>query len=209
MRPILMLLLALVIAGPVAAQDDAPHYLFYLHGAIVEGSDGRPSHPEYGTYDYPAIVQAFEDAGFTVISEIRPAATDGRSYAAAVVEQVNDLLEEGVAPDHISIVGHSKGGGIAVAACTMLDEPEINFVFAGTCMVWQEEMPRLELTGRILSVYEASDTIAGSCAKALAGSEIGPVFEEIRIETGRGHGAFYRPDPAWLEPTLAWCRAED
>ena len=55
-------------APPTAINVDR-HYLFYLHGQIVEGSDGWPSSEFFGTYEYPNIVKALEDEGFWVISE--------------------------------------------------------------------------------------------------------------------------------------------
>jgi hypothetical protein len=207
----IQVLILLALLGSEAASSSAeapPRYLVYLHGQIVEGSDGRPAHPEFGTYDYPAIVTAFEEEGFEVISEVRPAGTDGQVYADRVAERITRLLASGVAPSHISVVGNSKGGGIAVAVCRQLANPELNFVFTGTCVSRIENWPVLQLRGRILSIWETSDEIAGSCAEAFAESDVGPVFEELRIETGKGHGAFYSPDPAWFEPAAAWCRGQ-
>ncbi len=199
------LVLACLIPGCAGQTETPERYLFYLHGQIVEGSDGRPEHPEYGVYDYPAIVQALENKGFTVISEIRDFQTDGRAYAEQLAGEVEALLSDGVLPERISIIGASKGGGIAVAASSLLANEKLNFVFLGTCVNWIKEWPELTLRGRILSISEETDTVAGSCEELFSGSDIGPKFREIRIHTGRGHGAFYEPIPEWIEPAVAWC----
>ena len=203
----LALALALLLAG--CAGKTQERYLFYLHGQIVEGSDGRPEHPEYGMYDYPAIVAALEDAGFIVISEIRERDTDGMAYARQLANQVERLLADGVPPERISIVGASKGGGIAVAASSMLENEGLNFIFMGTCVNWIEHWPALKLRGRVLSIVERSDTVAGSCLEPFKTSDIIPIFREIRIDTGRGHGAFYRPIADWLDPVASWASGAD
>ncbi len=43
-------------------------YLFYIHGFIVEGTDPRPVHPEFGVYDFPAIKQALSVGDINVIA---------------------------------------------------------------------------------------------------------------------------------------------
>jgi hypothetical protein len=128
---VLGVVLACLFAGCTATDESPERYLFYLHGQIVEGSNGRPEHPEYGVYDYPAIVRALETEGFTVISEIRSFRTDGRAYAKRLAKEVEALLSDGVLPGQISIVGTSKGGGIAVSASSLLGNEELNFVFLG------------------------------------------------------------------------------
>jgi hypothetical protein len=205
---ILALLLTTLLTTHAPADDPPPRYLFYLHGQIVEGSDGRPEHPTFGVYDYPAIIEALETEGFTVISEIRKSDTDGRQYAEHLATEIQILLTNGIPANRISIVGASKGGAIAVAASSILENRDLNFVFMGTCVNWIQNWPELELRGRILSIAEKSDTVAGSCTEPFAKSDIQPEFHEIVINTGRNHGAFFEPISEWLEPTVAWCRVE-
>lgn len=93
--------------------DPERHYLFYLHGAIVEGSGGTPNHPDYGIYKYPEIVEKLEGKGFRVISEIRKKNTNPSAYANLISFYVDQLKEEGVPSSNITIVGESKGGIMA------------------------------------------------------------------------------------------------
>ena len=186
--------------------DPGLHYLIYLHGQIIEDQGVRPEHPEFGVYEYEAVLDALAAEGFEVISEARPPRTDGEAYARKVVAQVESLLSAGVPPERLAVVGFSKGGGIAVAAASILGNEEVSFVFLGTCARRIKNVPELELTGRILSIHESSDPVAGSCKEMFAGSIVAPVFEEIEIDLGGGHGAFYRPAPEWIDPVVSWIR---
>jgi hypothetical protein len=51
-------------------------YMFYLHGKIIEDQGIPAVSPEYGTYEYEAILEKLASFGFTVISEQRPKNSD-------------------------------------------------------------------------------------------------------------------------------------
>ena len=46
---------------PTDIQSDG-NYVFYSHGLIVEGTDPRPVHPEFGVYQFPEIIQALHSS---------------------------------------------------------------------------------------------------------------------------------------------------
>ncbi|HAW94323.1 TPA: alpha/beta hydrolase, partial [Candidatus Azambacteria bacterium] len=59
-------------------------------------------------------------------------------------------------------------------------------------------------------IYETSDRLAGSCKPLAEQSEQPQSFNEIKIATGKLHGAFYLPLVEWVEPLLDWVhRASD
>jgi len=58
--------------------------------------------------------------------------------------------------------------------------------------------------GRILSIYEASDELGTSCDPLFAQASAQGAHREVRITTGAGHGAFYRPRSEWLVPLFGW-----
>jgi rhodanese-related sulfurtransferase len=203
----LTLAILLLLSAPAAAEPD--RYLFYLHGRIVEGSGGRPVHPEYGAYEYPAIVGALRGSGFTVLSEVRPADTEGLEYASRVIAQIDSLLGLGVAARDISVMGMSKGGGIALATSVQLAHPEVNFVMTGTCFAQPADIPPVEMRGRVLMIHETSDPVTEQCTDNRPPPDPGLEFRRLQTNTGQGHGAFFRPDPAWLAPAVAWCLRED
>jgi hypothetical protein len=186
--------------------DPERHYLFYLHGRIIEDQGVRPEHPEFGVYEYEAILDNLASQGFEVISEARPPRTDGEAYARKVVDQIEELLSAGVPAERIAVVGFSKGGGIAVAVASMLGNEDVSYVFLGTCARRIRNVPELTLTGRILSIHERSDPVTASCKEMFVGRVAAPTFEEIEIHLGGGHGAFYRPAPGWIDPAVSWIR---
>ena len=187
-----------------ASPDRARTYLIYLHGRIIENSGPRPEDPRFGVYDYPAILDALSSKGAVVISAQRPPNTDVNAYAGVVVAQIERLINHGVSPGKIAVVGFSKGGAIAIRVSSFLRRPQVRFVLLAACGATINQ-PQLRLTGHVLSVREESDTIAdGSCKPLADHAEHPSEFQEIQISTGRSHGAFYTPLPQWVNPVLDW-----
>jgi len=193
-----------ILTDVPAEIDPEARYLLYLHGAIIERAGVRPTHPEFGVYEYREILEVFAGRGFVVISEARPAGTNGAVYAEKVADQVGALMKGGVSPEHITVVGFSKGGGIAITASSILSEERLNFVFMGTCGPWLNDRPEIVPRGRMLSLHELSDDMVGSCETLFGRSTGASVHEEITLDLGGGHGAFYRPRPEWIDPVVEW-----
>lgn len=183
-------------------------HLIYLHGRIIENSGPRPTDSRFGLYDYPAVLEALSSRGAVVISAQRPPGTDMNVYASVVVSQVEDLIDRGVPPEYIVVAGFSKGGGIATRVSSFLRRPQVRFVLLAACPEGPTA-PNIRLTGRVLSVHEASDTLAGTCGPLADQPEPPRSFREIRISTGKLHGAFYMPLPAWVDPVLDWVHGVD
>lgn len=187
--------------------DPTARYLIYLHGAIIERAGVRPTHPEFGIYEYQEILEVLAGHGFVVISEARPAGTDGTAYAATVADQVRALITDGVPPEHIVVVGFSKGGGIAIVTSSLLANRRVNFVFIGACGPWLDSRPEIVPHGRLLAIRETSDDLVGSCEGLFARTTSEGEQKEIILELGGGHGAFYRPRPEWIDPVVEWAWA--
>jgi hypothetical protein len=190
-----------------AEVDTSARYLVYLHGAIIESAGERPTHPQFGVYEYREILESFASHGFVVISEARPSGRDGFIYAETVAAAVRRLLGAGVPPQHVTVVGFSKGGGIAIAASWMLAEDDVNFVFMAACNPWLDSRPEIVARGRLLSLREASDLNFGTCDGLLDRSPSPHEHREIVLEIGGGHGAFYRPQPEWVDIVVGWAGA--
>jgi hypothetical protein len=178
--------------------------VFYLHGRIVEDEGPRPVHERFGLYDYPAIVEALGANGATVEAEVRESGTKAHEYAQIVVEEIENMIAAGTGPEDITVVGFSKGGSIAIFTSYFLGHPDVNFVFIAACADWISSAPQLTVSGNILSIYEESDALAGSCASLASRNETLSSFTELATSTGKEHGAFYLPGDAWVEPLLAW-----
>jgi hypothetical protein len=204
LRTILALIVVAALATPAAAAGSAPRYLFYLHGRIIEDQGPSGVSPVHGRYDYPAILAAFRKSGFQVVSEVRPRDTDPGGYADKLAAQVKALIARGVEPSRITVVGASKGAVIAALLSTRLRNPRLRYVLLANCNPWLIRTYDPRLTGEVLSIYERSDDIGGSC-RPLAARSPGLVrFREIRLGTGLGHGMVYRPLAAWVAPAAAW-----
>ena len=193
-------------APPRQAAPEATRYLFYLHGRIIEDQGPEGVSPVHGRYDYPGILAAFRSRGLTVVSEVRPPNTDVQAYAERVAAEVEALIGRGVEPSHITVVGASKGSVIASLVSTRLARPGVRYVLLANCNDWLIRTHDPHLSGEVLSIYEASDDIGGSCRPLAARSPALQRFAEVRLETGLGHGVVYRPLDVWVGPAADWAR---
>ncbi len=178
--------------------------IFYLHGRIIEAEGVQPVHRRFGLYDYYGIVEALQANGATVVSEVRKVDTKAVQYARKLVDQIEELIKTGERASDITIVGFSKGGGIAIYASSLLNNSEVNFVFLAACGGWVSSDPELTVNGNILSIYEESDTMGRSCENFVRRNDEISSFQEIELSTGKEHGAFYLPRDVWTKPLLAW-----
>jgi hypothetical protein len=182
-------------------------YVIYSHGLIVEGEDPMPVSPEFGVYDFPAVKNAlFADGDFNLIAQQRPKNTEFLPYVATLESWVIRLLEAGVPPSRITLVGFSRGSHLTAYASDRLKDRGINTALLASCIdgdIAKNGSP-LMLGGHVLNIYETSD-VAGSCEKLASRSELLSV-KEIAITTGRRHGAFFQPLPEWVEPLKVWIR---
>ncbi|KAB7615921.1 alpha/beta hydrolase [Amylibacter sp. SFDW26] len=180
-------------------------YVIYSHGLIVEGTDPRPIHPKFGLYDFPAIKEQLAKRGdFELIAIQRPKGEKIPTQVMQLVKWVEKLTEHGVPAENVTLIGFSRGGDLTARAASQLKPLPVNTVLLATC--WDDGVkddPEINITGRLLSIYEVTDG-PQSCVKIKEHSPKLQSFEEIKINTGKSHGAFYMPDSAWMEPLLMW-----
>jgi len=189
--------------------DMNTRFIFYLHGKIIEDEGIEAEHPEHGRYEYFETLSYLATSGGQIISEVRPSGTDVFEYAENVNGWVTHLLNAGVAPQNISIVGFSKGAGIVILASDLLKNPAINLVLIGICSDEINTMTNVSLSGRVLSLFDTSDEFGGSCEDLAARSAGISEFKEISYSTGEGHGAFYQAESFWLDAVLEWIGIEE
>lgn len=186
--------------------DPSQQYMFYLHGKILEDQGLPAISPEYGEYEYEAILETLSGHGFVVISEQRPKDADGFAFAKRVRKQVDALIEAGLPAENITVVGASKGAAIAVLISHLLGNEKVNFVLLGSChpdTVDEFMKDQVRLVGNVLSIYDSIDRWAGSCQEFFSFSELAN-SDEIVLEIGTGHGILYQPLDAWIIPTVEW-----
>jgi hypothetical protein len=200
-------------AFPVSI-DPAKQYMFYLHGKIVEDQGIPAISPDYGEYEYGAILKELSEYGFVVISEQRPKNADGVKYARKIAEQITALLDAGVPAKNITVVGASKGAGIAIFVSHFLENEEVNFVIMAICHPDEVEylkQNQILLYGNILSIYDSVDEFAGSCQELFSFSEGKGIskYDEVVLNIGTGHGILYKPLDEWIIPTVQWAGNND
>ncbi len=189
--------------------DVTKRYMFYLHGKIIENQGIPAISPDFGEYEYAAILERLSGYGFVVISEQRKKNTDGMEYARKVAEQVSTLLDAGVPAKNITVVGASQGAGIAIFVSHYLMNEEINYVLLAICNpdeVKYLKQNQITFYGNILSIYDFVDEFAGSCQELFSFSEGKGIsrHEEIVLSIGTGHGVLYQPLDEWIIPTVQW-----
>ena len=155
--------------------------------------------PRYGAYDYPGILASLRTAGFDVVSEIRAKGTDPSSYADRVAADIRGRLVKGTLPGTVTVIGASKGAVIASLVSTRLKQSQVRYVLLAACNDWLLREMKPQLTGEVLSIYEASDEIGQSCRPVVAQSPAITKFDEVRLDTGLGHGIVYRPLEQWVK----------
>lgn len=186
--------------------DPNARYLFYMHGVAIEQGGPRAK-----SYDYSWILNELARRGFVVIGEERSRVRND-VYAQKVAGQVRKLLSAGVPAKNITVAGHSKGGMITMLVMTMLPHPDIAYVnFAGCGREGSGFEGYLQFAkqrgamarGRLLSAYDRTDQIAGSCKPALD-KMTNAVVTERELDIGGGHELFYSPKSEWVDILQAW-----
>lgn len=186
--------------------DPNGRYLFYMHGLAIEQGG-----PRARAYDYSGILKELAKRGFVVIGEERSRVRND-VYADKVAGQVRKLLAAGVPAKNITVAGHSKGGMITLLVMSSLADPDIAYANFAGCgrqgsgfegyLQFAEHRATLA-RGRLLSAYDRSDQIAGSCKPALDKMTNAVVTERV-LGIGGGHELFYSPKSEWLDILQAW-----
>ena len=213
---LLFILIASTLVGCTSAPtyefpesiDPSQRYMFYLHGKILEDQGLPAISPDYGEYEYEAILETLHEHGFTIISEQRSKDTDSYVYAKRVRKQVQALIDAGVPARNITVVGASKGAAITVLVSHLLENEEVNFVLLGAChpdTVDEFMQDQLRLVGNVLSIYDSVDKWAGCCQEFFSYSKLSN-SDEIVLEIGTGHGILYKPLDEWVLPTVEWAK---
>jgi hypothetical protein len=189
--------------------ETTQHYMFYLHGKIIEDQGIPAVSPEYGEYEYGAILEKLSSYGFIVISEQRAKNTDNLKYAGRIAEQIKTLISAGVPAKNITLVGASQGAWITIYVSHLLENSEVNFVIMAICHpdnIEEFKKDQIYLFGNVLSIYDSSDELAGSCQGLFTFSKDKGIskYKEVVLNIGTGHGILYKPLDEWIIPVVQW-----
>ena len=204
----LIFLFILTITSPFIACKTETHdqkkYIFYLHGKIIEIQGKNAVSEEFGNYEFDNIVNALKMENSEIFAEVRHKNVDYLEYANKVSNQIDSLINLGINPKNITIIGASKGAIIASNISNMNSNP-VNYVFLAGNNDYQEEHNNWKFHGQILCFYDSSDTIAGKNYNYwMNNPNYTTTFQQIKIDKNLGHGFLYKPYKEWIEPTKKW-----
>ncbi len=191
-----------------SSQIKEQKHVFYLHGRIVELQGINAYSERYGHYEYTKIIKALKAEEWIVYNEVRTATTDFDSFCTKVSLQIDSLINKGIAPSDITVIGGSKGAIMAMNISNRNPSP-INYVLLGGNNEQVETENDWNLNGRILGIYEKTDQIANKSYQYwIQQSTNAKIFKEIEINTGLGHGFLYRPLNNWFLPAKEWVNSK-
>ena len=205
----LSLLMFMACQKNLVNQKSSDNYIFFIHNKFLENNVSGTLEPKYGTRaEYNEIIYSFKKDGFVVISEKRKPNTNGKDYATKVVRQIDSLLKKGVKPNHITVIGTSKGGYIAQYVSTFAKNPDLNFVFIGSYQNSDlKDLPGINFCGNILTIYEKTDSFGVSAIKRKQSSQLKVNhFKEIELNTELKHGFLYIASDKWIKPSKMWAK---
>ena len=184
-------------------------HIFYMHGRIIE-EQGKDAYSEkFGKYELDSIVSSLRVDNSIVHCEVRRENVESIDYARFVSKQVDSLINSGVKPIDISIVGASKGAIIAANISTLNQHP-INYVLIAGNNNYQEENNDWKFHGQVLCIYDLSDSIAGKHYDYWEHKDNSTArFKQLEIRTNLGHGFLYKPMEIWMKPTKKWILIQD
>lgn len=175
-------------------------HLFYLHGKIVQEQGIDAFSEKFGKYEYSEIIDSLSIIGDYVHAEIRKPSTQFDKFCIHISQQIDSLIAHKVEPKDIYLIGASMGGVMAMQISTLNTNP-VNYILLGANNESIENELNFDLHGRVLGIYEKSDSICNRnyqywidhCEKVIE-------FNQLQINSGLGHGFLYRPIQEWLIP---------
>ena len=193
----------LLLTGPVGHSATAGDLVVYLHNAWYEQHKSGEPHEKFGVYDIEGIKAALGE-GVMLEAPERDGSLSPAEAARVLVQDLNARIAQGRDPSTIKVIGASKGAYIAMLASAQMRNPKVRWVLIGGCNPKRLSRREPELTGRVLSIFESSDTVAGPCPKGTALTRATQSFEQAETHSGTSHGFLFTPDPAWVRPARAW-----
>ena len=202
MRSLFLIVVAAVVCSAPAYAEQ--NLVIFLHNAWFEKNKAGEVHGKFGIYDFQGIKRALAKGG-KVTAPQRGPNTEPRVAADELVQEIEGLIASGYEPESIKVVGASKGAFIAQLASEKLNRSGVRWVLVGGCHNARMAKGNLPgMTGKVLSVYETSDTIAGPCKPYAGLRKRTEKFEEVAVSTGNDHGFQFSADKAWIYPALSW-----
>lgn len=201
---VLLLVVATIFAGTAGARagqvqaevpdriDPRARYLIFIQG------------PAPGEL----VAQAFANRGFEVVTERRRPNPDPFDLARKASGQIRKLREAGVPSPRIALMGFDQGGAAALIASALMRDSELSYVVLAGCGLddrYRRFAAQLgdQMTGRLLHLWEKTDTQAESCQFALSKARELDSDEKL-LSNGGGHEMFGDVDAFWIDLVMAF-----
>ena len=154
------------------------------------------------------VATAFANRGFEVVTERRKPNPDPFDLARKAIGQIRKLREAGVAPPRIALMGFDQGGAAVLIASALMRDPELSYVVLAGCGLddrYRRFATQLadQMTGRLLHLWEKTDTQAESCQFALSKARELDSDEKL-LSNGGGHEMFGEVDAFWIDLVMAF-----
>jgi len=206
---IIIVLFICVLIGCKSKPQNDIKYVYYLHGRIIEIQGKNAISEEFGKYEFDDIVEALKDSNTIIIAEVRTENVEYFQYATKVSKEIDSLVDSGIKPEDITVIGASKGAIIASNISSINLNP-INYIFLAGNNTFQEENNDWKFHGQVLCFYDDSDSIAGKNYDYWKNKEnFTTKFEQIKIDKKLGHGFLYKPYNEWIEPSKKWIQNQE
>ena len=181
-------------------------HIYYLHGKINEEQGRNAVSEKFGKFEIDEILKQLNVNNSVIHCEIRTKDTDVKIYATKISREIDSLINSGIPPKNITIVGASKGAIIAMNISN-INKHNINYVFLAGNNDYQEKNNDWKFHGQILCIYDLSDDIAGKNYNYWKEKpNYSTIFEQLEIKTNLGHGFLYKPLKEWINPTKEWIK---
>ena len=181
-------------------------HIYYLHGRINEEQGRNAVSEKFGKFELDEILKQLNVNNSVIHCEIRTKDTDVKIYATKISREIDSLINSGIPPKNITIVGASKGAIIAMNISN-INKHNINYVFLAGNNDYQEKNNDWKFHGQILCIYDLSDDIAGKNYNYWKEKpNYSTIFEQLEIKTNLGHGFLYKPLKEWINPTKEWIK---
>jgi hypothetical protein len=196
--------------------DKSAKYITYIHGSGIDTGG------QWETDNFHWVVKALADRGFTVIGEKRVQGMISRipedleAYAEKMTKSIQKLIDAGIPPANITVVGYSRGGVIAIITSGILARSDISYVLNAGCLsdtgrakkyapLFVEKYAS-KMKGRFLSLTDSEDPDASSCSRYFDKAAQPLEHNEIVLNTGNRHETFGKPADAWVKPLVDFAK---
>ena len=153
--------------------------------------------------NHAANIRAFEANDLSVVT-LAYAGEPDSAYARRVTAEVRDLINQGAAPESITVVGAGSGSPIAALTSAMTGNRHVNYVLLGNCDSRLADDTSFHMSGRVLGLRDADDNASPSCRPLWRNAPKLGQRRDLVVRSGQGAAIFNAPRPEWVQPVADW-----